>query len=212
MAPRVSENYKRKKKNQLLQAARDVFIKKGYTHATMQDIMDEAKVSRGGLYSYFHNIEHVFMEVLQFDDQNSFHFFELADDSLIWKQMDDWIQQQKKVIETIDHSLLQARSEFFLSSNYKQNKANFPYVKERFDQAIEVITAFIEKGVKQNEFQPRLSPDAIARFIIFFIDGLMLDTFQLGSERTNVEEQLEALEISLKQMLCPVNIKNVEER
>ena len=212
MSPRVSEDYKRKKKHQILQAARNVFIKKGYIHATMQDIMDEVKISRGALYSYFHNIEHVFMEVLQFDDQNSFHFFESADDYLIWKQMVDWIQQQKIVIETIDHSLLQARSEFFLSTNYKQNKASFPYVKERFDHAVEVITAFIEKGVKQKEFQPRLSPDAIARFIIFFIDGLMLDTFQLGSERTNVEEQLNVLEISLKQMLCPVNIKNVEER
>ena len=42
MAPIVSEEYKRKKKRELIQAARKVFIERGFVRTSMQDIMDEA--------------------------------------------------------------------------------------------------------------------------------------------------------------------------
>lgn len=44
MAPIVSEEYKRKKKRELIQAARKVFIERGFVRTSMQDIMDEARV------------------------------------------------------------------------------------------------------------------------------------------------------------------------
>ena len=49
MAPIVSEEYKRKKKIELIEAARKVFIEQGFVRTSMQDIMDAAEVSRGTL-------------------------------------------------------------------------------------------------------------------------------------------------------------------
>lgn len=204
MSPKVSEEYKREKKNELLQAARRVFIRNGYTHTTMQDIMDEAGVSRGALYSYFDNIEHVFMEVLQFDDQQDILLFEPDDPASLWTHITNWIKQQQKNIEMIHQSLLLSKAEFFLSSNYVRNKENFPYITERHQRIAEEIKSVIQKGVEQGEFQPRLPPESIALYLISFLDGLMLNTFQLGSERTNVNEQLTVLLFSLKEMLCPI--------
>jgi AcrR family transcriptional regulator len=204
MSPKVSEEYKREKKNELLQAARRVFIRNGYTHTTMQDIMDEAGVSRGALYSYFDNIEHVFMEVLQFDDQQDILLFEPDDPASLWTHITNWIKQQQKNIEMIHQSLLLSKAEFFLSSNYVRNKENFPYITERYQRIAEEIKSVIQKGVEQGEFQPRLPPESIALYLISFLDGLMLNTFQLGSERTNVNEQLTVLLFSLREMLCPI--------
>ncbi|KIV51420.1 TetR family transcriptional regulator [Aneurinibacillus migulanus] len=204
MSPKVSEEYKREKKNELLQAARRVFIRNGYTHTTMQDIMDEAGVSRGALYSYFDNIEHVFMEVLQFDDQQDILLFEPDDQSSLWTHVTNWIKQQQKNIEAINQSLLLSKAEFFLSSNYIRNKENFPYITERYQRIVDAIKSVIQKGIEQGEFQPRLSPESIALYLVSFLDGLMLNTFQLGSERTNVNEQLTVLLFSLKEMLCPI--------
>ncbi|WP_307723436.1 TetR family transcriptional regulator, partial [Aneurinibacillus migulanus] len=204
MSPKVSEEYKREKKNELLQAARRVFIRNGYTHTTMQDIMDEAGVSRGALYSYFDNIEHVFMEVLQFDDQQDILLFEPDDQSSLWTHVTNWIKQQQKNIEAINQSLLLSKAEFFLSSNYVRNKENFPYITERYQRIVDAIKSVIQKGIEQGEFQPRLSPESIALYLVSFLDGLMLNTFQLGSERTNVNEQLTVLLFSLKEMLCPI--------
>ena len=45
---------------QLLAAARVVFARRGYHHASVSDILDEAKVARGTFYNYFDSKRAVF--------------------------------------------------------------------------------------------------------------------------------------------------------
>ncbi|WP_152658166.1 TetR family transcriptional regulator [Oceanobacillus sp. CFH 90083] len=203
MAPKVSEAYKKEKKKELIKAAKQVFIKKGYVHASMQDIMDEAGISRGAFYSYFDNIDHVFIEVLKYDDEQDIQFFITADEEPLWAGIEDWVKEQHSVIEAVNQSLLYAKAEFFLSSQYVKNKENFPYISQRYEQMVEAIAQVIRKGMEQGEFQPHLSPNAIARYLISFVNGLMLDTFQLGHEKTEVKNQLNVLLFTLEKMLRP---------
>lgn len=51
------------RKRQILEAARQVFARKGYHSTGVADIIAEAKVARGTFYLYFHSKRHVF-EVL----------------------------------------------------------------------------------------------------------------------------------------------------
>lgn len=74
MCPKVSDEYKQQKKLEILRAARRVFIRKGFTRTVMQDIMEEAGMSRGAVYAYFGNVQHVFLEVLRYDDQEALRF------------------------------------------------------------------------------------------------------------------------------------------
>lgn len=203
MSPKVSDAYKKEKKKELLKAARRVFILKGYTHVTMQDVMNEANVSRGGLYAYFNHIDHLFMEVLQFEDREDILFFEPTVDRPLGDQLTDWIKLQQQNIEGINNSLVRAKAEFFLTSNYANEKEHFPYISERYDNLKNAIKRFLQKGMDQQEFKPLLAPEDIALYFISFLDGLMLDTFQLGSEKTNVKAQLTAFECSLKAILNP---------
>lgn len=53
-----------RKKNQILEAAREVFFKRGYRAVTMKDIVEACGISRGGLYLYFANTKELFEEVL----------------------------------------------------------------------------------------------------------------------------------------------------
>ncbi|WP_144938066.1 TetR family transcriptional regulator [Paenibacillus sp. 32O-W] len=205
MAPKVSDEYKIQKKKELLEAAERVFVRKGLTQATMQDVMEEAGVSRGALYSYFDNIEHVFVEVMQQEDQRELLFFASEERAPSWTALAGWIRQQEGSIECIRNSLLRAKAEFFLTVHDVRNSQAHPYVTERYQALADAITRFIELGMEQGEFQPRLAPASVALYLISFMDGLMLDTYQLGSERTRVKEQLEALLFSLQGMLGPVN-------
>lgn len=208
MCPRVSEEYKREKKHEILTAARRVFIRKGYTRTVMQDIMDETGMSRGAVYAYFDNVEHVFIEVLRFDDQETLRFFEPDPQYPIWNQLMDWVQKQQGDISLIQHSLVLARAEFFLSSSYVQAKKDYPYLTERYRLTVEAMGRVIRKGREQGEFRPRLEPEAIARYMISFLNGLMLDTFQLGPTVTCVQEQLETFIQSLCAMLNPITIES----
>lgn len=203
MAPKVSEEYKQQKKTELLQAAKQVFIKKGYTNATMQDILDEAGVSRGALYAYFDNLEHVYIELLRYEDQQDILCFTPDDERTSWQQITSWVDKQRMQIKQMDQSLLVANSEFFLS--VRENKAGYPYITDRYQQLVEVLIAFMQAGAERGDLAPRFPQDSIARFLISFIDGLMLDTAHLGQDKTNVDEQCDLLLFSLKEMLRPVS-------
>lgn len=203
MAPKVSEEYKQHKKTELLQAAKQVFIKKGYTNATMQDILDEAGVSRGALYAYFDNLEHVYIELLRYEDQQDILCFTPDDERTSWQQLTSWVDKQRMQIKQMDQSLLAANSEFFLS--VRENKAGYPYITDRYQRLVEVLIAFMQAGAERGDLAPRFPRDSIARYLISFIDGLMLDTAHLGQDKTNVDEQCDLLLFSLKEMLRPVS-------
>ncbi|PFV82875.1 TetR family transcriptional regulator [Bacillus sp. AFS059628] len=207
MAPIVSEEYKKERKRELIEAAKKVFIEKGFVRTSMQDIMDKAGISRGALYSYFDNIDHVFIEVLKYDDQKDNQFFVPSDKSPLWPQLKNWIEEQQIYIETIDQTLLYAKAEFFLSYNYANNKDNFPYISERYNRTTEAIEEVLNEGMRKGEFRTQQSTRSIARYILSFINGLMLDTFQLGHEQTEVKNQLSILLFSLERLINPKHVK-----
>jgi len=205
MAPKVSEEYKQKRKREIVEMAREVFIEKGFVRTTMQDIMEKAGISRGAMYSYFDNIEDVFLAVLQYDDQKDIQYFISFDEVSIWHQIKNWVEKQQSYIERIHRTLLYARAEFLLSSKYAKDKHHVPYVTDRYNRIVEAVEEIINEGISRGEFKPRKSPRAIAQYLVSFLNGLMLDTFQLGHEQTNVKEQLSTLLITLELLINPAS-------
>jgi AcrR family transcriptional regulator len=57
--PRVSEEYVKDKKRQVLDAAASSFAKKGFHAATVDDICREAGLSKGAVYGYFSSKEDI---------------------------------------------------------------------------------------------------------------------------------------------------------
>ncbi|GED67952.1 TetR family transcriptional regulator [Brevibacillus reuszeri] len=207
MSPKVSDKYKNEKKKALLQAAKRVFLTKGYTKATMQDVMDEAGISRGALYSYFDNVEHLYRELLQFEDQQDVLFFSPNDDETSWQKITNWVHKQQKEMEQIEQTLTQANSEYFLSIRDVKKQESNSYSTTRYDRIVDALTVLFQSGTKKGELQPRLPAEMISRYLVTFIDGLMLDTAHLGAEKTKVAEQVEALVFSLREMLGPASEK-----
>lgn len=210
MAPKVSEEYKKERERELIEAAKKVFIEKGFVRTSMQDIMDKAGISRGALYSYFNNINHVFIEVLKYDDEKDIQYFVPSEEEPLWPQLKKWIEEQQIYIEAIDQTLVYAKAEFFLSYKYTNNKDNFPYISERYHRITKVIEEVLNEGMRKGEFSPQQSTHSIARYILSFIDGLMLDTFQLGYEQTKVKGQLSVLLFSLEKLINPKSTFNKE--
>lgn len=206
MAPIVSEEYKRKKKIELIEAASKVFIEQGFVRTSMQDIMDEAEVSRGTLYSYFNNIDHTFIEVLKYEDQKNIDYFIPSSEITLWEKLKNWVEEWQFYIEKIDQTLVHANTEFFLSSDYVKSKDDSSYLSKRYVRTTEAIEKLIEEGTRTKEFKPQQSSRSIAMFILSFLNGLMLDTYQLGDEQTIVKDQLTVLLYSLEKLINPTII------
>ena len=49
----MNRNNQMDRKNQILEAAFKVFVEKGYSKATMDDIVDSSGLSKGALYHFY---------------------------------------------------------------------------------------------------------------------------------------------------------------
>ena len=67
--PKVTEAYKEKKRLEVLRTAEEVFIKKGYQHTTMTDIVEASGWSRGAVYTYYPNTESMFQAIMAEKDK-----------------------------------------------------------------------------------------------------------------------------------------------
>jgi AcrR family transcriptional regulator len=57
------EREKEQRKNDIVDAAEHVFFTKGHEHATMDDVAEEAELSKGTLYLYFKNKEDLYLAI-----------------------------------------------------------------------------------------------------------------------------------------------------
>jgi AcrR family transcriptional regulator len=57
------EREKEERRNSILDAAEKVFFSKGVREATMDDIAEEAEVSKGTIYLYFGSKEEVYLGI-----------------------------------------------------------------------------------------------------------------------------------------------------
>ncbi len=61
---RVSKEYYKMKKESIIDAALEVCKRKTVSSVTMQDIIDEAGISQGGIYRYYGNVDEVLTDLL----------------------------------------------------------------------------------------------------------------------------------------------------
>lgn len=169
--PQVSDQYLENRKKKIAESALNVFSEKGYSNTSMKDIMHEAKVSRGGLYAHFENIDSVFIASLKYDDS-------LQSDQLLTphlnkpllSQLNNWIYQTMLSVQNSEVNLIRAKSEFFLSHNADK----VPYLRERHDNLSLGIRNLIRTGIEKKEFKEDIDVSAFCELLISMMDGVMI--------------------------------------
>lgn len=53
------------RKKEIIVAATQVFLQKGYRHTTMEDIIQETSLSKGGFYHYFKSTREIFLAIME---------------------------------------------------------------------------------------------------------------------------------------------------
>ena len=166
------------KKQHIIEAARNVFIEKGYRSVTMKDIVDACEISRGGLYLYFSSTEEIFKEVLKYeaeedDDVFSAHITEEATATDI---LTLFFKEQKKELLRKKDDLSIATFEFFFAEDIPK-KENI--LKQKFDAGRLIIQKLIEAGMENGEFYD-VDAKAVASNIMFVIEGLRIVSKTVG--------------------------------
>lgn len=188
--PRVSDDYLEKRRQHILESALIVFSKKGFTEATMKDVIEEAGISRGGLYAHYDNIEMLFIEALKFDDQKDKVFLlSGSENKSAIERLEEWLRDVFKEINEPNKNLVRARSEFFLRFSAEE----VPYISERRGELQKVLETFLEEGIKKKELNKTLNSVIFADLLISMVDGLMLSEVKNQSSKEILQKKVDTL-------------------
>jgi len=174
MAPRIVD--KQAKRAQITQAAAEVFARKGFQGASVDDIATAAGVSKGTVYGYFENKEELFYAT-----------FEVFQGELVL-QCEAVMAAQTTAFDKLAGCLkicvtsLQQNIQMFPLTLELWAAASSGSARERFAVAMEnlyrefrgMTSGLIEAGKASGEFRADVNGEAVAAWLVGGVDGMML--------------------------------------
>jgi AcrR family transcriptional regulator len=151
----------------ILNAAENVFVKKGYALATMDDIADAAQFSKATLYRYFKSKQEMFMEIIlnTFDEayKNSIKIQEKnLNSSEKLRELIHYIlgyYQRKKNLSRIfimEHTAMKKLLNIDVSKQgwHANHHPQVPQVfRNKLEKIFNVMVVIVEEGIRSGEFR-----------------------------------------------------------
>ena len=190
------EKQRKDKLRRILDAARLVFCRKGFLAVTMQDIIDECGISRGGIYIYFSSVDEVFLEVLKQRNKERFSSISKSvhEHEPFEIVLERYMSKQKARLINFENSLFRAYCEYIFS---KPKAAVHAFRDTQLSQLRSSVEAILNLGVSQGVLK-NVNISQLAVHFIATIDGLSI--LALGDALTEeiINEQFAILEKIIK--------------
>ena len=158
----------------ILETAAPIFNQKGISGASIDDVLDAAKVTKGCLYGHFESKEDLSLQVIDFLLENN----------------------NKKILTTISKGKTAKAKVFAFLDFYKdplnthvaggcplfnvavESDDNFPEIKKRVATALrqgqELFTRILQKGIDNGEFSNQLDAAAYAFKAMAAVEGALV--------------------------------------
>ena len=170
MSPRP--NVTDERTSQIITAAEDVFTKKGFNEARMDDIAEETGLSKGTLYNYFKSKDDLIIAILDRMFQREFSQLENIDQEglsatdAIWKITNLLTKDILGMIRLIPIVYQ------FLALAFR-NKVVQKALKKYVNRYLDVLTPIIQRGIDSGEFR-QLNAREVSVAMGAIIEGTLL--------------------------------------
>jgi len=182
------ERRKRKKTEQIYNAAADLFFKYGFQRVSVNEIAHKAKVSPATIYNYFRTKEQLYTDLLT-----------------------DWMDKQWAVYEDILDSglsfpektkeimLLEAKNIKMLSDEFPKDSSSEPRelmrMMENYSEqnVVRIFRKFVALGKQEGYIRKELTEETTMRYFAMFKNELVRYWEASDQERTtiNIDQMLE---------------------
>ena len=178
-----------KKRAFILEKATQVFVRKGFYGVTMKDIIDECKISRGGLYLYFSSVDEIFKEVVEEHNKSKIDTAKINIEKEIAfsELLDVYFLKQKKRLLNMNASLKTAMMEFFLSHKDEYSKK---FILSQFTNSKDMMLEILKCGVSNNQIED-IDLMLLAENIMFFIEGISTIALIAGINEEQIDRQFQ---------------------
>lgn len=170
--PKISEAQKNERKQIILDAALAVFGEKGYSDASMDDIVRASGISKGGIYTYFHSKESILLEIAEqrFKARNQL-VAELKTESSVLRQLEKymrWLLEALKYPEVIRN----ARFTFEFWAVLSRHPESSDLSIERYRRFEADLTEVFYRGIVSGELRADLSVSSAVLHLLSGLDGI----------------------------------------
>ena len=185
---------KRNRKNQILNAALKVFVVKGYSKTTMDDIVSASKLSKGALYHYYKSKKDLFLSLIDHWEVYTFKNFykKKSNNKSACDTLKFFGENVLKTLENKKYAYI-AEVEFWSLSN--QDKE----IKERsqllYDKLLNLFERVVKKGIENKEFKD-LDIRKTAMMILAIFQGVnwfVIFNEKLISPKEYIESSIEMI-------------------
>jgi TetR/AcrR family transcriptional repressor of nem operon len=172
-------------KDKIIQESLKLFSLKGFLSTSIQDIMEGAKTSKGGLYNHFKSKDEIFHAVL-------------SEARKIWReknlagldQIEKPVARVKKLLENYSDRYLKDRKTFpggcvfvTLSVELDDQRSVFSQeLNEGFVRLKAMIKRLLDQGKKSGELRPGVNTEAVTEVIF---SGMLGASVIYGTEKSS---------------------------
>ncbi|MCC3374705.1 TetR/AcrR family transcriptional regulator [Cohnella sp. REN36] len=201
MSPKVTEEHRESKRQEIVEAALRVFIRQGYLATTMKDVVEESGLSRGGVYLYFSSTEEMFRAMVEEIDQANARQDEelLSAYPTVWEAIAAMFALLRKELLRIREGVVPVLIEAFAAEWRKDSFRDL--LERRYAEGCVQLERMLQTGVDRGEFRPRIPIRTIAKMFSSIQGGIMVDTTQFGAAGTEAPEQIEGYLLSLRYLI-----------
>ena len=202
--PKVSEEYFDNKRKIILDAALKVFSKKPSYTVSMKDIIKESKLSQGGVYKYYSNIDDIIISLI---NRNK---IEVSPKDIINENYNNPEKVIFEFLETYKNCFFETTKEygkifFELFPLILNDRNRFKkYVKKinssvNFVYWIETLFAYFDKKIKEKYFNPIANSQNVYMQILSILKGIETELIltkyynKKGEYKIDLETELDDL-------------------
>ena len=166
-----------KKRNQIIEAAAQVFAEKGYSGAVVADIAIQANIGKGTVYEYFNSKEDLFFAVFEWFQKKTEKAATVGISSLGGGAADRLIVLNDSLMGLWDEikDAFVLVMEFWAASSSTQMRRRFKGAfKQIYDDYRGIVSALIQDGINSGEFRSDVNPKSVAAALVGTWDALFL--------------------------------------
>ena len=180
---KLPDRYMEERRQEILDAARRVFVEKGYDNATMNDIAAAADVSAGSIYRYFENKRDLIAAASNacIEDDLRIWSTELPEGTTPGEAFLALGEQTRRDFADpgrLDECVLRLESYLACSRDPELRDQVLPMMEESVQQ----LAGFVRAAQESGEFDANIDPIQFARFLHVFGAGTGALSVLYGSE------------------------------
>ena len=159
--PKISDERRTERRDQILEGARRCFAEHGYEGATVVRLEREIGLSRGAIFNYFPSKEDLFVELAVRDNARM---------SEVW--VNDGLEGVVREVVELDPAWLSVYLELF--RRVRTDPGFRGRIEERQKEFAPANRARIEEAQRNGEFRDDIAPKDLGTFVNLVLNGLAL--------------------------------------